>query len=68
MPEDQRRREAWRIARETAARARVAGFAGVVLMGLRFETLVGEAYDAWHAEDLAPDPSVTSRAPARTPS
>jgi len=25
------------------------GFAGIVLMGLRFETVVGEAFDAWHA-------------------
>jgi 5,10-methylenetetrahydrofolate reductase len=49
IPEADRRREAWMIARETAERARGAGFAGVVLMGLRFETLVGEAYDAWHA-------------------
>jgi 5,10-methylenetetrahydrofolate reductase len=56
VPEADRRREAWRIARETAARARVAGFSGVVLMGLRFETLVGEAHDEWHAPDLAPDP------------
>jgi 5,10-methylenetetrahydrofolate reductase len=55
VPEEDRRREAWRIARETATQARAAGFAGVVLMGLRFETLVGEAYDAWHAPDLAPD-------------
>jgi 5,10-methylenetetrahydrofolate reductase len=56
VPEADRRREAWRIARDTAARARAAGFAGIVLMGLRFETLVGEAHDAWHAPDLAPAP------------
>ncbi|HEY7737839.1 MAG TPA: hypothetical protein VIC63_02240 [Candidatus Limnocylindria bacterium] len=56
VPEADRRREAWRIARSTAARAREAGFAGVILMGLRFETLVDEAYEAWHAPDLVPDP------------
>jgi 5,10-methylenetetrahydrofolate reductase len=71
VPEEERRREAWRIARETATRAQAAGFAGVVLMGLRFETLVGEAYDAWHAPDLAtdgpvePDPRGPQDAPAR---
>jgi 5,10-methylenetetrahydrofolate reductase len=55
LPDEDRRREAWRIARETAIRARAAGFSGVVLMGLRFETLVGEAFDAWHDPELAPD-------------
>jgi len=44
-----RRAEAWRVARGAAGVARTAGFAGIVLMGLRFETVVGEAYDAWHA-------------------
>ena len=29
--------------------ARESGFAGIVLMGLRFDTVVGEAYDVWHA-------------------
>jgi 5,10-methylenetetrahydrofolate reductase len=53
MPEADRRREAWRIAREAAARAREVGFSGVILMGLKFETVVGEAYEAWHAPDLA---------------
>jgi 5,10-methylenetetrahydrofolate reductase len=43
------RAEGWRAAKEIAARARESGFAGIVLMGLRFETVVGEAYDAWHA-------------------
>lgn len=47
IPEDGRRREAWRIAREIASCAREHGFAGVALMGLKFETVVGEAYDAW---------------------
>ena len=39
----------WRLAREAADCAREAGFAGVVLMGLRFETVIGEAHEAWHA-------------------
>src|SRR6188474_2817112 len=38
LPEDQTRANGWRLAREAADRAREAGFAGVVLMGLRFET------------------------------
>jgi 5,10-methylenetetrahydrofolate reductase len=36
------------MAKECAAEARAAGFAGIVLMGLRFETVVGEAYEVWH--------------------
>ena len=55
IPEADRRREAWRIAREAASRARAAGFSGVILMGLRFETVVGEAHDMWHAIDTAED-------------
>ncbi|HEX2767503.1 MAG TPA: hypothetical protein VHR55_12810 [Candidatus Limnocylindria bacterium] len=39
----------WQMARECAAQARQHGFAGIVLMGLRFETVVGEAYEAWHS-------------------
>ena len=46
---EQRRAEAWRVARAAAGEAQALGFAGMVLMGLRFETVVGEAYDAWHA-------------------
>jgi 5,10-methylenetetrahydrofolate reductase len=46
--EAERRSEAWRVAKAVAHRARDVGFAGVVLMGLRFETVVGEAYDRWH--------------------
>jgi 5,10-methylenetetrahydrofolate reductase len=42
------RAHGWRVAKEAAARARDAGFAGIVLMGLRFDTVVGEAYDVWH--------------------
>jgi len=46
-PEDARA-NGWRLAREAADRARESGFAGVVLMGLRFETVIGEAHDVWH--------------------
>jgi methionine synthase / methylenetetrahydrofolate reductase (NADH) len=46
---DAARAEAWRLAREAADCAREAGFAGVVLMGLRFETVIGEAHEVWHA-------------------
>jgi len=42
------RARGWRAAKDAASRARELGFAGVVLMGLRFETVVGEAYDIWH--------------------
>jgi 5,10-methylenetetrahydrofolate reductase len=44
----------WRAAKSIAARARDAGFAGVVLMGLKFETAVGEAYEVWHDDRVAP--------------
>ena len=46
--EAEARSEGWRAAKEVATQARRAGFAGIVLMGLRFETVVGEAYDVWH--------------------
>jgi 5,10-methylenetetrahydrofolate reductase len=46
---DAARAEGWRLAREAADCARESGFAGVVLMGLRFETVIGEAYEAWTA-------------------
>jgi 5,10-methylenetetrahydrofolate reductase len=49
LSEEEARAEGWRMAKAAAARARVAGFAGIVLMGLRFETVVGEAADVWHA-------------------
>lgn len=49
LSETDARAEGWRAAKEVAARAKEAGFAGVVLMGLRFDTAVGEAYDAWHS-------------------
>jgi methionine synthase / methylenetetrahydrofolate reductase (NADH) len=48
---EEARAEGWRVARQAAQRAREVGFAGMVLMGLKFETLVGEAYDVWHAPD-----------------
>jgi 5,10-methylenetetrahydrofolate reductase len=47
--DDGARDEGWRLARQAADAAREAGFAGVVLMGLRFETVIGEAFDAWAA-------------------
>ena len=53
-PESQLRMLAWRIAKGISNRARLAGFAGVVLMGLRFETAVGEAYDVWHDTAIPP--------------
>jgi methionine synthase / methylenetetrahydrofolate reductase(NADPH) len=48
LSETEARAEGWRSAKEAASRAREAGFAGIVLMGLRFDTVVGEAYDVWH--------------------
>jgi len=49
LSDAEQRAEGWRLAREAAVAARGAGFAGVVLMGLRFDTVVGEAYDEWHS-------------------
>jgi 5,10-methylenetetrahydrofolate reductase len=51
---EEQRAEGWRVAKQAAAVARDAGFAGIVLMGLRFETVVGEAYDVWHAMEATP--------------
>ena len=51
LSKSEARAEGWRAARESARRAREAGFAGMVLMGLKFETLVGEAYDVWHSAE-----------------
>lgn len=45
------RRDAWQIAKDVACRAREAGFSGIVLMGMKFETIVGEAYEEWHAAE-----------------
>jgi 5,10-methylenetetrahydrofolate reductase len=53
LSDEEARAEGWRAAKEVATRAREAGFAGIVLMGLRFDTVVGEAFDVWHA-DSAP--------------
>ena len=53
-PEAQQRRFGWRAAKAIAAKARTVGFAGVVLMGLKFETAVGEAYEVWHDEAVTP--------------
>jgi 5,10-methylenetetrahydrofolate reductase len=49
LSQTESRAEGWRAAKEAAALAKGAGFAGIVLMGLRFDTVVGEAYDVWHA-------------------
>ena len=49
-PEAEQRAFGWRASKAIAVEARAAGFAGVVLMGLKFETAVGEAYDVWHDE------------------
>jgi 5,10-methylenetetrahydrofolate reductase len=54
VPEKEQRTFAWGVAKTVAERARRAGFAGVVLMGLRFETATGEAYDAWHDDRIEP--------------
>jgi 5,10-methylenetetrahydrofolate reductase len=53
-PEGERRQFGWRVAKAIAAEARTAGFAGIVIMGLRYETVVGEAYDVWHDDDVPP--------------
>ena len=53
-PEAGQRTFGWRAAKAIAQRARGAGFAGVVLMGLKFETAVGEAYEVWHDETVTP--------------
>ncbi len=49
LSDEEARAEGWRAAKEASVRAREAGFAGIVLMGLRFDTVVGDAYDVWHA-------------------
>jgi len=51
LSKEEARAEGWRAAKESARRAREVGFAGMVLMGLKFETLVVEAYDVWHAAE-----------------
>jgi hypothetical protein len=44
---DVRRKLGWEITSEIEAQARDAGAAGVVLMGLKFESLVEEAATQW---------------------
>ncbi len=47
LPDGDRRAFGWDTAASTAARARDAGAAGVILMGLRFDTVVDEAAEGW---------------------
>jgi len=54
LAEPDQRRFGWRAAKAVARRARDAGFAGVVLMGLKFETAVGEAHEVWHDDAVTP--------------
>jgi 5,10-methylenetetrahydrofolate reductase len=62
-PETQRRRFGWRAAKSIAAEARNAGFAGIVLMGLKFETVCGEAHDVWRDDTVRPfDPDEVATA------
>lgn len=57
-PEDEQRLLGWRLAKGIAARAKTLGFAGIVIMGLRFDTAVGEGFDAWHDAAVEPfDPA-----------
>jgi 5,10-methylenetetrahydrofolate reductase len=67
MPESQQRDFGWRAAKAIAVQARTAGFAGVVLMGLKFETAVGEAYDVWHDDRVTPLGSDEADLPTRIP-
>jgi 5,10-methylenetetrahydrofolate reductase len=50
LPAAEARQVGWAAAKEAATCARESGFAGIVLMGLRFDTVVGEAYEVWHAD------------------
>jgi 5,10-methylenetetrahydrofolate reductase len=48
LPSDEARREmAWEISRDVADQVESAGCAGVILMGLRFDTVVDEAALEW---------------------
>jgi 5,10-methylenetetrahydrofolate reductase len=51
---DEQRGLGWRLGKGVAQEAKAHGFAGVVLMGLRFETAVGEAFDLWHDPSIEP--------------
>jgi 5,10-methylenetetrahydrofolate reductase len=53
-PPAEQRTFGWRAAKAISRRAQAAGFAGIVLMGLKFETAVGEAHDVWRDDDLTP--------------
>jgi 5,10-methylenetetrahydrofolate reductase len=61
--ESERRILGWRIAKSVAAEAREVGFAGIVIMGLRFETVVGEAYHAWQDDTVTPLDDWSAAAP-----
>jgi hypothetical protein len=54
LPASGQRTFGWRAAKAIALQARAAGFAGIVLMGLKFETAVGEAHDVWHDATVTP--------------
>jgi hypothetical protein len=44
---DVARKLAWELTAELEARARDAGAAGVILMGLKYDSVVGEAAERW---------------------
>ena len=50
LPAAEARAVGWAAAKEAAACAREYRFAGIVLMGLRYETVVGEAHEVWHTD------------------
>jgi 5,10-methylenetetrahydrofolate reductase len=60
LSDGEARAEGWRAAKAVATSAREAGFAGIVLMGLKFDTVVGEAYDVWHADSPPAAPALAS--------
>ena len=45
-----RRSLAWELARQSAAEAKEAGCSGVILMGLRFSTVVTEGHEEWNGQ------------------
>lgn len=53
--ETERRSIAWQMSRQTAAEAKDSGIAGVILMGLHFNTIVDEAALAWRDPWTPPD-------------
>ena len=53
-PAGEQRLLGWRVAKAVAAEAREAGFAGIVIMGLRFSTAVDEAYEIWQDDRITP--------------